>query len=103
MTLSSRENNEELYAIIERARTLSLNDIIRQTKVKEISEKENHPQRNNTSHKKPLQKQSTFSFLPNEEILSRVVYEELGGDPFFFNTVDEFHSLHNISQALRTM
>jgi len=20
------------------------------------------------------------------------VYEELGGDPFFFNTVDEFHS-----------
>ena len=37
------------------------------------------------------------------EILSRVVYEELGGDPFFFNTVDEFHSLHNISQALRTM
>jgi hypothetical protein len=38
-----------------------------------------------------------------DEILSRVVYEELGGDPFFFNTVDEFHSLHNISQALRTM
>ena len=37
------------------------------------------------------------------EILSRVVYEELGGDPFFFNTVDEFHSFHNISQALRTM
>jgi hypothetical protein len=29
--------------------------------------------------------------------------EELGGDPFFFNTVDEFHSFHNISQALRTM
>jgi hypothetical protein len=38
-----------------------------------------------------------------KEILSRVVYEELGGDPFFFNTVDEFHSFHNISQALRTM
>jgi hypothetical protein len=43
------------------------------------------------------------SFIKPEEILSRVVYEELGGDPFFFNTVDEFHSLHNISQALRTM
>jgi len=37
------------------------------------------------------------------EILSRVVYEDLGGDPFFFNTVNEFHSLNNISQALRTM
>jgi hypothetical protein len=73
MTLSSRENNEELYAIIERAKTLSLNDIIRQTKVKEISEKENHPQ-NNTSHKNPLQKQSISSFLPNE--LTRI-------SPFF--------------------
>jgi NAD(P)-dependent dehydrogenase (short-subunit alcohol dehydrogenase family) len=41
--------------------------------------------------------------LGRPEILSRVVYEELGGDPFFFNTVDEFHSFHNISQALRTM
>ena len=45
MTLSSRENNEELYAIIERARTLSLNDIIRQTKVKEISEEESPPKK----------------------------------------------------------
>ena len=40
MTLSSRENNEELYAIIERAKTLSLNDIGRQTKAKEISGKQ---------------------------------------------------------------
>jgi hypothetical protein len=37
------------------------------------------------------------------EILSRVVYEELGGDPFFLHTVDEFHSFNNISQAFRTM
>ena len=26
-----------------------------------------------------------------------------GGDPFFFNTINEFHSLNNICQALRTM
>jgi hypothetical protein len=44
-----------------------------------------------------------LKMLHGNEILSRVVYEELGGDPFFFNTVDEFHSFHNISQALRTM
>ena len=28
---------------------------------------------------------------------------DLGGDPFFFNTINEFHSLNNICQALRTM
>ncbi len=26
-----------------------------------------------------------------------------GGDPFFFNTINEFYSLNNLSQALRTM
>jgi hypothetical protein len=46
---------------------------------------------------------ASYNVALNDEILSRVVYEELGGDPFFFNTVDEFHSFHNISQALRTM
>ena len=37
------------------------------------------------------------------EILSNVVYGQLGGDPFFFQPVDKFHSFNNISQALRTM
>lgn len=37
------------------------------------------------------------------EILSNVVYGQLGGDPFFFHTVDKFHSVNDISQVFRTM
>jgi hypothetical protein len=29
--------------------------------------------------------------------------KKLGGDPFFFNTIDELYSFYNLRQPLRTM
>ncbi len=48
-----------------------------------------------------------ISLYPNltafEKYSQELCMKNLGGDPFFFQPVDKFHSAYNISQALRTM
>jgi len=41
-----------------------------------------------------------FPILDADELLSRVVYEELGGDPRVLNSIDEFCTPYYISQPL---
>jgi len=46
-----------------------------------------------------LQRQSILVLVVSE-LLSRVVYEELGGDPHVLNSIDEFYTPYYISQPL---